>query len=203
MRSCPNGNNFFENKKGYAKKPVLFIPEKLSLRLFLGSFWFAFCGFAAGANEVFEFGHKFGHVFELEINGGESNVSDLIKLFQPLHDYLAEIAGRKFAVGRVLNILLYFVDDRFKLRGRDRTFFAGAHQAAQDLSAVKNFASAVFFDDHIRNFVDALVGRKAAPAFETLAAAANRIAVFRLARINDLVFQKSAKWTLHKIVDSE
>jgi hypothetical protein len=153
--------------------------------------------FVAFADEVFELAHEFGNVFEFEIDGRKADVGHLIKLFEAAHYYFPELRGLALALRRVLNVFFDRIDYRFKLDGGNGAFFAGAKQPGHDLVALEKLAAAVFFDDHVGNLVDSFVRRKSPAAFETLAPTANRIAVLRLARINNLIFQKSAKWTLH------
>src|SRR5262249_37418488 len=52
-------------------------------------------------------------------------------------------------------------------------------------------------DDHVGNFVDSLVGGKAASALQALAASANRVAGAAFARINYLVIDIGTERTLH------
>jgi hypothetical protein len=49
------------------------------------------------------------------------------------------------------------------------------------------FTTAVFLNDHVRNFVDAFVGGKAAIALQAFAPAANQIASARFARVHYFV----------------
>ncbi len=91
------------------------------------------------------------------------------------------------------------VDDGFELAGGDGAFFAGAEQAAQDLLPVEALAAAVFFHDHVGDFVDALVGGEAAIAALALAAAADGVGLFALARVDDAVLPEAAIGTLHML----
>jgi hypothetical protein len=55
--------------------------------------------FAFGFEEVFEFAHELADIFEVEVDGGEADVGDLIEPFQPVHDERAQLGGRPLAVG--------------------------------------------------------------------------------------------------------
>ena len=158
----------------------------MSLRL-LFLFLFIRRGFAR-ADEVFYFGHELGDVFELQIDGREADVGDLVEGFKAAHDDLADVACTKLAVEGILDVLFDLIDDGFELASGDRAFFGGAEEAGEDFVTVPTFAFAVFFDDHIWNFVDAFVGSESPAALQTFAAAADGITLARFPRIHDLIF---------------
>ena len=89
------------------------------------------------------------------------------------------------------------VDDLLQLADGYRALFAGPQQSVQDFLAVEFFAATVFLDHHVRDFVDAFVGGEALFALQALAAAADGIRFFALARVDDFVIFESAKRTLH------
>src|SRR5207244_6919926 len=60
-------------------------------------------------------------------------------------------------------------------------------KSLQNFLPFETLAPAVLLDDHVGNFVDALVGCEAAAAFQALAAAANGVADAAFPRINHLV----------------
>src|SRR5205085_3208244 len=82
---------------------------------------------------------------------------------------------------------------------RNRPFFAGFQDAGQHFLTIESLAPSVFFDGHVRDFVDAFVAREAPLAFQTLAAPANRIAFLAFARVHDLVVEMTAKGTFHMV----
>ena len=65
--------------------------------------------------------------------------------------------------------------------------------------AVETLAAAVFFDDHVRDFVDALVGGEAAIAALAFAAAADGVSFFAFARVDDAILPEAAIGTFHKL----
>jgi hypothetical protein len=152
-------------------------------------FLFLFSGFGggAGAEQGLELGHECRQVFEFEIDRSEAHIRDLVERLQPPHDELADVARRQLAVERILNVLFNLIGDGFQLRGRDGALFGRAEEAGEHLVAVKGLTLAVLFDDHVWDLVDALVRRESAPALEALAATADRAAVLRFTRINDLI----------------
>ena len=71
-------------------------------------------------------------------------------------------------------------------------------QTIQNLLPIELLPATIFFDHHVRNFVDPLIGSEALFALftHTLAAAADGIALTALPGINDAVLNMAAKWTL-------
>src|SRR5206468_8630250 len=96
------------------------------------------------------------------------------------------------------DVRLNVVDDLFELIGWDGPPFASFHKADHQLLPVKLLAASVFLDNHVGDFIDALVGRKAAPAPDALPPAADRVANLRLPRAPNLVFHVPPEWTSHR-----
>uniref|UniRef100_E6QHK5 Uncharacterized protein n=1 Tax=mine drainage metagenome TaxID=410659 RepID=E6QHK5_9ZZZZ len=82
----------------------------------------------------------------------------------------------------------------------DGAFFAGAEQTAEDFVAVEFFATAVLFDDHVGDFVDALVGGEAALALLAFAATTDGVRILAFAAVNDAVLGKTTKRALHRFL---
>src|SRR5262249_6995469 len=141
---------------------------------------------------------KFSHVLEITIDRSKADECDRIVLLQTLHDLLADFGGRALAVRRVNDKGLNLIHHLLHLAHRDRALLARAQQSRKDLLAVKFFAPAVLLYDHVWNLVDAFVGGEAPLTFHALAAAANRPALFALARVDHFVIQESAKRALHR-----
>src|ERR1039458_2166697 len=150
-----------------------------------------------GLKQVFQFGHKFLHIFEVEIDGGESYIGDFIVAAQAIHDQLAYFAGFALALGRLDDEGLGVIDDLLQLADGHWTLLAGAHQAVEHLLAVKALAAPIFLYHHVRDFVDALVGSEPLFAFQAFAAAPNGIRFLALARIHDFVIFNPAEWAFH------
>jgi hypothetical protein len=68
----------------------------------------------------------------------------------------------------------------------------------QDFLALEFFTPAILLDDHVWNFVNALVGGESPAALQALSTAANQIAGARLSRINYLVIQMRTERALHR-----
>ena len=152
---------------------------------------------AVAYEEVFEFFFELADVFEVAVYRCEADVGDGVEAFEVLHNQLADFRGGTFAFRGVHEIGLSGVDNLFQLSRGDGAFFAGAEEAAEDLLAVEAFPAAVFFNDHVRDFVDALVGGAAAIALLALAATANGISFLAFARVDDAILKKSAVGALH------
>lgn len=167
--------------------------------LFFCFYFYLFSGGPiAGSDEVLELGHKFPDILEGQVNRCEADIRDIIERFEAFHYDLSDLAGFQFAVRRVLHVSLDLIDDRLQLPRGDRAFFAGAQQAGHDLVPLEGLALAVLFHDHIRDLVDPLIRCKPPGTLQAFAAAADRIPVLRLARINYLIFKMSAKRAAHR-----
>src|SRR6202022_405496 len=83
------------------------------------------------------------------------------------------------------------------LADRYGTFFACAQEAVEHLLAVELLSSPILLVNHVRNFLDALVGGKPLAALQAFATAANRFRLLALARDSNLVIGKTAKRTFH------
>jgi hypothetical protein len=59
------------------------------------------------------------------------------------------------------------------------------------------FPAAILLHHHVGDFIDALVGRKAALALFALAPAADRVRLFAFAAIDNTILGKSTKRTFH------
>src|SRR5450631_3571797 len=155
--------------------------------------------FACGFEQVLQLRHEFLHVFEIEIDGGEPYVRDLVITAQAVHDELTDFAGLALALGGLDDEGLGFIDDLLEFADGYRALLAGAHEAVEHFLPVETLAASVFLYHHVRNFVDALVGGEALFALQAFAAAANGIRFLALARIHDFVIFKPAKGAFHAL----
>ena len=53
-------------------------------------------GFLAGT-EIFDFAHKITRIAELAVDGGESDIGDIVHLLEAFHDLFADSSGRNFS----------------------------------------------------------------------------------------------------------
>ena len=83
-------------------------------------------------------------------------------------------------------------------RAADGALLAGVEQASEYLLAIELLAATVLLDDHIWDLVDALVGSESLVAALALAAAADRIRFFALARVDHAVLGEAAVGALHR-----
>jgi len=75
-----------------------------------------------------------------------------------------------------LHHALDFIHDCFQFGSGHGPFFARFQKSLQNLLPLEALAAPVLLDDHVGNFVDALVGRESAATFQALAPAANGVA---------------------------
>lgn len=174
-------------------------PSETAVLFFCFYFYLFSRRFVPGAHEIFEFGHEFSDVLESQVDGCKPYIGNIIERLKTFHYDLSDLAGLKFAIGSILHVSLDLVDDRLKLSRGYGTFFTGAQQARHYLVPLECLALTIFFDDHVRDLVDPLVRREPAGTIQAFAAAADRIPVFRLARIDDLIFKMSAKRAAHNL----
>ncbi len=149
------------------------------------------------AEQLFELGFEFADVLEVAVDAGEADVGDGVDVLEALHDELADGAGGALALGRVDDEGFGLVDDVLHLGGGDVALLAGVQQAGEDLLAVEFLAAAVLLDDHVGDFVDALVGGEALVAALALAAAADGVGFLAFAGVDDPVLGKSAIRAFH------
>src|ERR1035438_1233334 len=154
-------------------------------------------GCILGLQQIFQFGHELSDILEIEIDGSEAHVGDFVVAAETVHDELANLTGLALAFGGFDDEGFGLIHNLLELADGDRTLFAGAHQAVEDFLAVEALAASVFFDNHVRDFVDPLVGGEALLALEALAAAADGIGFLALARVDYFVVFKAAKRALH------
>src|SRR5216683_5341031 len=153
--------------------------------------------FGAILQQILQLTHKFLDVLEVHVDGSESHVGDFVEFFQAVHNHFADFGGGELALGGLVHHAFDFVDDGFEFGRWHRPLFAGFQQALENFLALEAFAAAVLLDDHVGNFVDALIGGEAAAAFEAFAAAANGVAGAAFARINHLVVHVRTERALH------
>src|SRR5713226_591436 len=150
--------------------------------------------------QIFQLRHELLHVLEIHVDGCEPHIGHFIQLFQPLHDQFSDLRGGQLAFRGVVYHAFDFVHDSFEFGRRHRSLLASLEQPLQNLSTLKPFPAPVFLDDHVGDFVNALVGGEAASAFEALAAAANGVAGAAFAGVNHLIVHVRAERTLHSVV---
>jgi len=80
---------------------------------------------------------------------------------------------------------------------RDFSFFAGFHEAAEKFLAIDRFPAAIALDDPEFGPLHLLVGRKAGPAIQALAATPNRRSIFGGTRIDNFVLLVTALDATH------
>ena len=158
----------------------------------------AFVAEVFAAEQAFELDLELVDVFEVAVDAGEADVGDGVDVFEAVHDELANGRRRALALGRVDDEGFDGVDDLLHLGDGDFAFLAGVEQAGEDLLAIEVFAAAVFLDDHIGDFVEALVGGEAFVAALALAATADGVGFLALAAVNHLVFGEAALGTFHR-----
>src|SRR5258708_6249245 len=122
---------------------------------------------------------------------------------EPGHDQLSDFAGLALEFCRIDYERLRFVHNLLQLADWYRTLLTSAQQTVEHLLAVKLLPPPILLHDHVRDFVDALVGSKSFAALQTLPPAADGLRLFAFARVDHLIIRKSAKGTFHGADDSK
>src|SRR5215471_16790046 len=137
------------------------------------------------------------YVLKIAVDGGKANIGDFVNLLEPLHDEFTDFTGSPLTLRRIHHKLFNIVYDVLHLAHGNRALFARPQQSRKDLLALELLPASIFFHNHVRDFVNALVSGKALLALQTLAPSANRFAFFALARVHHLVIFEPAKRTFH------
>src|SRR5215472_8337295 len=174
-------------------------------RCAINSLWLFCAGLRPGrfllvffrVDQALQLGMELADVLEVPVDGGKTNIRDLVGLLEPRHDLLAQFGGGALALRRIHHKLLYLVHDLFHGGHRDRPFFTRPQHPGKDFLPLELLPAAVLFHYHVRDFVDALIGGKPFLAFQAFTAAPNRRAFLALARVNYFVILEPAKWAFH------
>src|SRR5205807_1410916 len=147
-----------------AFEPCLSPPERVQIRTasFLN---------APVLQQVFQLAHELLYILKVHVHRREAHVRHFVECFQLLHDQLADFRGGQFTLSGVMNHCFNLVDNPFQLRRGHRPLFACFQKPLQDFLPFEALPPSVLLDDHIRNFINAFVGREAAVAFQAFAAA--------------------------------
>ena len=142
----------------------------------------------SAAHYVLGFVDELANVAEFAVHGGEAHISDRIETAQILHhDFADDITGH-LALISAGDFFFNGVNDLGDVFGGDGTFVTGLLNAGEDAVAIEGNAGAVFFDDlEADGFFDAFISGVSAFAMLTDAPAADGLAIFDGARINDAI----------------
>lgn len=129
---------------------------------------------------------------------GEADISDLVELFEPLHNHFSDFRRLNLAFHRIQQLLLYISRKIFGLLQGNGPFSAGLHDAVDHLVPVVDLSGAVFLDHHQRRVFDFFIRRKAGITFYAFSSSSDRASFFRRPGIDYPVFHMAAKWAFHK-----
>lgn len=141
--------------------------------------------------------HKGVDILKLAVYGRKSHIRDLIDILELFHGQLADCHRGDFAVEGALQMGFDRIHHFLNLFGRDGTLLARAHNTGGELGAVKDLAGFIALYDKDRNGLDNFMSRETLAAFQTLAAAANTLALVGGTGIDYFAFFISAVGTLH------
>src|SRR5437762_4651284 len=130
--------------------------------------------------KILQLAEELVHVLELPIHRSEPDVRDLVELAEMIHHPGSDLVGRHFAHLGVVKKRFDLVDDRIELRRSDGPLLASFHESGAELLPIEILPAAVFLDDHVRDFLDRLIGRETAAAGLAFPAAADHFALATL-----------------------
>jgi hypothetical protein len=129
---------------------------------------------------------KLVNILKIAVHAGKAYVGYFVELFQLAHDELAYAGALDFAQAQVEEFFFYALYGAVYLLGADGAFAQGEVEAGLQFAALVLYAAAIFFDDGGEVDLGALVGGEALFAGAALAAAADKVGVFRDAGVDDL-----------------
>src|SRR6185503_6331907 len=115
-----------------------------------------------------------------------------------LHDHVTQLLAGDLLLGALVQLGLDVGDDVVDRLDGDRALLAGLEQRAAQLLAIERLPAPIALD-HVRQHVlDVLVGRVAPMALETLAPAADELAVTTDPRVDDAILGVAAERASHR-----
>ena len=149
--------------------------------------------------EVLQLIYEFLDVFELPVDGGESNIGHSIQTVEFLHHPLPNLSALDFPLSSLLEMEFDAIDNLFDHVNTDWPLFAGLFQAVEDFKAVERFSPAVPLHDQRKGILRPLAGGKSFMAAEAFPSPSNGVFVFSQPGIDHLTFEMTAKRALHLI----
>src|SRR5208282_3958119 len=106
----------------------------------------------------------------------------------------ADLCRSELALRRFMHHALDFIHDSFEFRRGHGPLLTSFQQSLQNFLAFEALSPPILLDDHVRDFINALVGRKPSAALETLPPPPDRVTGAALARVDHLIVQMRAEW---------
>src|SRR5215469_1206832 len=148
--------------------------------------------------QIFQLAHELLYILKVHVHRSEAHIRHFVECLQLLHDHFADLGSCQFTLGGVVDHRLDLVDNPFQLRRSHRPLLACFQKPLQYFLPFETLPPSVLLDDHIRNFINAFVGREAAVALQAFAAPADGVPAAPFPRIDHFVVQVRAKRTLHE-----
>jgi len=136
-----------------------------------------------------------GDVLKFAVDAGEADIGNMVGLFQPGHDQVADSVAMYLRPAHLVKLDFNIVNETVGGAGGEGSFFTGLTDARQELFAVELLAAAVLFNDEKARPLQTLVGGEAQIALQTLAPAAD--AVVNVTGVDNLRIVIAAERTIH------
>src|SRR5919202_529881 len=120
---------------------------------------------------------------EVAVHRGETDIGDLVKSAQLLHDQLADFTGRDLGCAATKERGLDFVHQRLDCPGRDGPAMTRRGHATQKFVAAVFLAAPILLDHHQPHPLHTLVGRVALVAAQAFAPPPRGLTVLRVTRV--------------------
>ena len=159
------------------------------------------CGDASGflLQKMRKLLHKGIDILELAVDRGEADIGNLVERLEPLHDHLADLARRAFALEPVLQLLLDLVGNVLEIAESDGALFARLEHTVDKLVLVERLAAAVALDNNERQALHNLIRCEPALAGKAFPSPPNGRAFVRRTGVDDLAFRIAAKRASHTV----
>src|SRR5688572_14866569 len=170
-------------------------PKNLRRRIRCGSLRRLGVG---AAEKVLELAQELVHVLELSVDRREADVGDLVELAEAVHDARSDVGRRHLTLLGVVQMSFDLIHDCVELSGRNRPLLARLHEPGAKLPSIETFPPAVLLDDHVRDFLDRLIGRETATAGFAFPSPADHLSLAALARVHHAIIHRAAERTFHR-----
>lgn len=134
---------------------------------------------------------------ELAIDGGKAHVGNFVFVAEGGEDEVTDCGAGGFAAAALLKLAFKIINDRFEAIVGHAGFFAGSHNAPQELRVVKEFPMAIPFNHCDRDEFDPFVGGETVLAIHTFSPSSNAFLAVGGAGFEDTAFSVLAVGTLH------
>ena len=115
--------------------------------------------------EAFNFLYECVDISELSVDRSETNICDLVDVFELFHDKFTDEFTVDFLLHRIVETAFNVINDLFHLSDGNRALLTCADDTIEQFIAVESLAAAILLDDHQDHFLYFLIGGESSSAF--------------------------------------